>query len=80
MRTDQDLNNYGQPNLVNWATVQRAIDNYRQYITTVTAYGSTLRIYPDMDNLLVGNGGLSPASPTSSASPSCPTGSAPPRT
>lgn len=42
--------------------MQRAIENYREYITSVSAYhaaGSdqplTLTIYPDMDNLFVGN-------------------------
>ncbi|KAI0387820.1 glycoside hydrolase family 27 protein [Hypomontagnella monticulosa] len=55
MRTDQDINNGGQSTFVNWNTVQRAIDNYRQYITTVMQYNTTLTIYPDMDNLFVGN-------------------------
>lgn len=55
MRTDQDINNGGQPTFVSWEVVQRAIDNYRQYITTVTQYNTTLTVYPDMDNLFVGN-------------------------
>lgn len=55
MRTDQDINNGGQPTFVSWETVQRAIDNYRQYITTVMQYNKDLTIYPDMDNLFVGN-------------------------
>ncbi|KAK6957705.1 hypothetical protein Daesc_000493 [Daldinia eschscholtzii] len=55
MRTDQDINNGGASTFVSWEVVQRAIDNYRQYITTVTAYNTTLTIYPDMDNLFVGN-------------------------
>jgi alpha-galactosidase len=56
MRTDQDINNSGSDTLVDWATVQRAIDNYRQYITTVTAdAGNALSIYPDIDNLYIGN-------------------------
>ncbi|KAH8657959.1 glycoside hydrolase superfamily [Xylariales sp. PMI_506] len=55
MRTDQDINNGGSSTFVSWGVVQRAIDNYRQYITTVAAYGSTLTIYPDMDSLFVGN-------------------------
>ncbi|KAI1758905.1 glycoside hydrolase family 27 protein [Hypoxylon sp. FL1150] len=55
MRTDQDINNSNQPTFVSWGTVQRAIENYRQYITTVMQYNTTLTIYPDMDNLFVGN-------------------------
>ena len=55
MRTDQDLNNSGETTFVSWATVQREIDNYRQYITTVSAYSHVLNIHPDMDNLFVGN-------------------------
>ncbi|KAI1481620.1 glycoside hydrolase family 27 protein [Daldinia eschscholtzii] len=55
MRTDQDINNGGASAFVSWEVVQRAIDNYRQYITTVMAYNTTLTIYPDMDNLFVGN-------------------------
>ncbi|XXG98462.1 hypothetical protein Hte_004786 [Hypoxylon texense] len=55
MRTDQDINNGGQSTFVSWETVQRAIDNYRQYITTVMQYNTTLTTYPDMDNLFVGN-------------------------
>ncbi|OTA63616.1 glycoside hydrolase family 27 protein [Hypoxylon sp. EC38] len=55
MRTDQDINNGGQPTFVSWEVVQRAIDNYRQYITTVMQYNTTLTVYPDMDNLFVGN-------------------------
>ncbi|KAI1245412.1 hypothetical protein MGN70_012302 [Eutypa lata] len=55
MRTDQDINNGGAATFVNWGTVQRAIDNYRQYTTTVTETSTALTIYPDMDNLFVGN-------------------------
>ncbi|KAI0799431.1 glycoside hydrolase [Xylaria sp. FL0064] len=55
MRTDQDINNGGATTFVSWGTVQRAIDNYRQYITTVSTFDTTLTIYPDMDNLFVGN-------------------------
>jgi alpha-galactosidase len=55
MRTDQDLN--GGPGVqTQWSTVQRAIEQYREYILQVSARGSTvLTIYPDMDNLFVGN-------------------------
>ncbi|KAI1377691.1 glycoside hydrolase family 27 protein [Hypoxylon crocopeplum] len=55
MRTDQDINNGGGPTFVSWEVVQRAIDNYRQYITTAMQYNTTLTIYPDMDNVFVGN-------------------------
>ncbi|KAI9774110.1 MAG: hypothetical protein M1840_005203 [Geoglossum simile] len=55
MRIDQDLNNAHQPTLVSWGTVQRAIEQYRQYINQQVPKGRPLTIYPDMDNLLVGN-------------------------
>lgn len=57
MRTDQDINNGGSETLVAWATVQRAIENYRDFISRVVASSEAplLSIYPDMDNLLVGN-------------------------
>lgn len=55
MRTDQDLNNSNQPTFVAWATVQRAFDNYRQWIIAGLEFFDHLNIYPDMDNLLVGN-------------------------
>ena len=57
MRTDQDLN--GGPGVqTQWSTVQRAIEQYREYILQVCDGGSTvLTIYPDMDNLFVGNNG-----------------------
>lgn len=63
MRSDQDINNGGESTFIHWATVQRAIDNYRQWI--VAALGifdgsseeKTLRVYPDLDNLYAGNEG-----------------------
>ncbi|UKZ58293.1 hypothetical protein TrVGV298_012161 [Trichoderma virens] len=55
MRTDQDLNNSGSSTLVSWGTVQRAIDNYRQWIVAGLQFFDELNIYPDMDNLVVGN-------------------------
>lgn len=57
MRTDQDINNSGSATFVAWATVQRAIDNYRDFISRVVAASDepVLSIYPDMDNLFVGN-------------------------
>lgn len=55
MRTDQDINNSQQSTFVSWGTIQRAIENYRQYITTVMQYNTTTTIFPDMDNLFVGN-------------------------
>lgn len=57
MRTDQDINNsQGSSNFLQWSTVQRAIENYRQYIVQVSEEtGGTLSIYPDMDNLYVAN-------------------------
>ncbi|KAK2752876.1 hypothetical protein FQN54_008029 [Arachnomyces sp. PD_36] len=57
MRTDQDINNSEESTFVSWETVQRAIDNYRQYIVLQVPSAATtpLTIYPDMDNLFVGN-------------------------
>lgn len=55
MRTDQDIDNYGQPTFVAWQEVQRAVDNYRQYISLQKQRGVPITIYPDMDNLFVGN-------------------------
>jgi len=56
-RTDQDINNSGNNSTMftAWSTVQRAIDNYRQYITLHTAQDEVLSIYPDMDNMFVAN-------------------------
>ena len=55
MRTDQDLN--GGPGVqTQWRTVQRAIEQYREYIVLVSHRNtSVVTIYPDMDNLFVGN-------------------------
>ncbi|KAH8120798.1 hypothetical protein ACSS6W_009858 [Trichoderma asperelloides] len=55
MRTDQDLNNSGSTTLVNWGTVQRAIENYRQWIIAGLQFFDELNIYPDLDNLFSGN-------------------------
>jgi alpha-galactosidase len=57
MRTDQDINNSGSTTFIAWATVQRAIDNYRDFISRVVATETEqpLSIYPDMDNWYVGN-------------------------
>ena len=55
MRTDQDINNYGQDTFVAWQQVQRAIDNYRQFISLQKQREVPITIYPDMDNLFVGN-------------------------
>ncbi|CAG7935540.1 unnamed protein product [Penicillium salamii] len=55
MRTDQDINNSGKSTFVEWATVQRAIENYRQYIVLQIPKDQPLSIYPDMDNLYAGN-------------------------
>jgi alpha-galactosidase len=57
MRTDQDLNG-GSGVQTQWPTVQRAIEQYRESILQVYDGGSAiLTIYPDMDNLFVGNNG-----------------------
>ncbi|KIY72445.1 glycoside hydrolase family 27 protein [Cylindrobasidium torrendii FP15055 ss-10] len=55
-RTDQDINNSGVDTFVAWSTVQRAIDNYRQYISAHTGADEVLTIYPDLDNMYIGNG------------------------
>ncbi|KAG2171935.1 hypothetical protein INT43_001411 [Umbelopsis isabellina] len=55
MRTDQDINNSGNTTFVAWEKVQRAIDNYRQYIVLQIPKNLPLSIYPDMDNMYVGN-------------------------
>jgi alpha-galactosidase len=55
MRTDQDLNNSGSTTLVSWGTVQRAIENYRQWIVAGLQFFDELNIYPDLDNLFSGN-------------------------
>ena len=57
MRTDQDINNSGSTTFITWATVQRAIDNYRDFMSGVVATETELplSIYPDMDNWYVGN-------------------------
>lgn len=55
MRTDQDIDNYGGDTFVAWQQVQRAIENYRQYISLQKQRNTAITIYPDMDNLFVGN-------------------------
>lgn len=55
MRTDQDINNGGEHTFIRWATVQRAIDNYRQWVVAAQAIFDTLNVYPDLDNLYTGN-------------------------
>ncbi|EJT98168.1 glycoside hydrolase, partial [Dacryopinax primogenitus] len=55
MRIDQDINNQRADTFVSWATIQRAIDNCRQYINLHTHSVEPLTIYPDLDNLYVGN-------------------------
>lgn len=54
-RTDQDLNNQQEATFIHWKTVQRAIDNYRQYIELQIPKNEPLSIYPDLDNVNVGN-------------------------
>lgn len=55
MRTDQDLNG-GSGVQTQWPTVQRAIEQYREYIVYISNRSTDiLTIYPDMDNLFVGN-------------------------
>lgn len=55
MRVDQDINNGGESTFIRWATVQRAIDNYRQWIVAALDIFDELNVYPDLDNLYAGN-------------------------
>ncbi|KAL1964963.1 hypothetical protein VTN77DRAFT_6163 [Rasamsonia byssochlamydoides] len=59
LRLDQDINNSGQSTLVSFATVQRAIEQYRIFINQQeedpTRQGIPIMIRPDMDNMYVGN-------------------------
>ncbi|KAH8812584.1 glycoside hydrolase family 27 protein [Xylogone sp. PMI_703] len=55
MRTDQDIDNYGGNTFVAWQQVQRAIENYRQYILLQKQRKTAITIYPDMDGLFVAN-------------------------
>ena len=51
MRTDQDLNAQRGNKLVDWPTTQRAIENYRQFITTVIQDNHLpMTMHPEMDN------------------------------
>jgi len=57
MRTDQDINNSNAKTFIEWATVQRAIENYRDFVSRIVNANEepVTTIYPDMDNLFVGN-------------------------
>ncbi|KAF2468066.1 family 27 glycoside hydrolase, partial [Lindgomyces ingoldianus] len=57
IRIDQDVNNAHESTLVKWATVQRTIEMYREYILEQKQKGVNvpLTAYPDLDNLYVGN-------------------------
>jgi len=59
LRLDQDINNSGTGTFVAFATVQRAIEQYRSFINQQeedpTRQGLPIMIRPDMDNLYVGN-------------------------
>jgi alpha-galactosidase len=56
LRTDQDINNSGKTTLVSFATVQRAIEQYRLFVTQQVGDPNTpIMIRPDMDNMFVGN-------------------------
>jgi alpha-galactosidase len=55
MRTDQDIDNYGTNTFLAWQVAQRTFDNYRQYISLQKQRNVPITIYPDMDNLFVGN-------------------------
>ncbi|KAG6353722.1 hypothetical protein INS49_005431 [Diaporthe citri] len=57
MRTDQDINNGDQTVFTDWATIQRAIENYRDFISRIVNASEApfTTIYPDMDNMFIGN-------------------------
>jgi len=55
LRLDQDINNSGSGPQVSFRTVQRTIEQYRQYTLAIEGRTDSLTIYPDLDNLLVGN-------------------------
>jgi alpha-galactosidase len=55
MRIDQDLDSYNGKTFTNLASVQRTIENYRQFIALQAARNKPVSIHPDMDNLYVGN-------------------------
>ncbi|KAK5998036.1 Alpha-galactosidase 3 [Cladobotryum mycophilum] len=55
MRTDQDINNGGSSSFVAWQTVQRAVENYRQFIVAGLQFFNDLNVHADLDNLFVGN-------------------------
>ncbi|KAG0653110.1 Melibiase 3 [Hyphodiscus hymeniophilus] len=55
IRTDQDVNNYGQSTFVALQEVQRAIDNARQFVALQTFKNQLITVRPDMDDLFVAN-------------------------
>lgn len=55
MRIDRDINNSDEETLTQWRTTQRTIEQYRQYILPQLDSVDSLTIYPDLDNLLIGN-------------------------
>jgi len=58
LRLDQDLNAQDGTVQVQFATMQRAIEQYRQFITEQLVpdrQGQPIMIRPDMDNIFVGN-------------------------
>ena len=71
MRTDEDINNSGELDLVRFSTVQRAIERYRVWVSSLAegllsdSPTAPIGIRPDMDNLFVSNplklSGLHPA-------------------
>lgn len=56
-RTDQDINNSSEKVFIAWATVQRAIENYRDFISRIVNASEepVTTIYADMDSMYVGN-------------------------
>eukprot|EP00037_Helgoeca_nana_P000273 m.20943 g.20943 ORF g.20943 m.20943 type:complete len:598 (+) comp10342_c0_seq1:35-1828(+) len=55
MRLDEDINNRGQRTLVQFGTVQRAIERYRVFVTSLAQGLVPLRIRPDLDSTFVAN-------------------------
>jgi alpha-galactosidase len=61
MRLDEDINNSGKHTLVSFSTVQRAIERYRVFVTSLAQSRvnggpqNKIKIRPDMDNTFVAN-------------------------
>lgn len=55
MRTDKDINAYGQPTFTDWAAIQRAVEDYREWSIAAVDIFDTVSVYPDWSTLYTGN-------------------------